>query len=822
MNERIKTLFKNPGFLISIILFIVPFFWMRPGEANMGGDGGSLYYYDPLNFIKNYIIYKIYPFGTGPVEVRSFYLPFASILAGFNLFFSSGYLVSVLHTSIKVSLGFLSIYLIMKELLNYLKEKVKPEKIHNFNILEIVAIVSGFFYIFSPIITRDDRFINPIPSHDQVFLNPLLFYLVLRYCVTNKIKYLWALLFTTLIFAHSFSYSAVPALFSFYPLAFLFLVVYITQILKKKLPVMGIIIGIVFFILLHLFHLGPLIVQIFDPLSDTNTRVFNADDRIATVTTFYGVIGFASLPGSLLLSPLSGGGWQFFSFLAPLIVLLGLVNNKIKSKLFLLTGISFLIILYLVSAKVSYSGIKIYENLFLHVPGFGMFRWFYIQWMFVYVFFFSLLFGQALFLVLNTLNTTKVKVILFFFFVYIIGSAWVFIRGDQFALAHFQSDNVKRMVAMDSRYESMLEYIRQIPYDGKILHFPFSDFNFQVLHGANDGAYVGTSTIGQLTGTKDFAGYWNTAPYSEAFLQFAKEKNYKGLKRIISLLNIRYIFYNADKKTYDTTFPGRPFEYVRNFLPPNQKEYGEFIEPLIGEKMFEDGPYKLFSVTEDSFLPHIYIPKETIIYTYNSKHDRYYNAASSFLLDDPLSTSVEKNPQQRIAFIEKDECVNKLLDNSFCVSNMSFEKIPTVYFKKINPIQYSVKVTNVEKPFLLVFSDAFHRDWKLFKSKNSPQEDRMKTYFNQDITEGKLQDIFFDKKTFDSLFLNSISESQHLTANAYANAWYLTPQDVEEGQASFTIEMVGQRLFYVTFLISFLSFCVLVLWGIMLVVKKKF
>src|SRR3989344_8426287 len=92
---------KGPVLLIFVILFIIPFFWSKPGELNMGGDGGSLYYYDPVNFIKNYILYKIYPFGTGPVEVRYFYLPFVGVLALFKSLLNSSYLLSVLHNSIK-------------------------------------------------------------------------------------------------------------------------------------------------------------------------------------------------------------------------------------------------------------------------------------------------------------------------------------------------------------------------------------------------------------------------------------------------------------------------------------------------------------------------------------------------------------------------------------------------------------------------------------------------------------------------------------------------------------------------------------------------
>lgn len=794
----------------TLTLAILPFFWTKPGELNIGGDGSSIYFYDPINVIKHFVLYKIFPYGTGPIEVRYFYLPFVTVLALLKSLFPS-YVLSILLTSIKLSVGFLAMYGIMKELLSQFKEKT--------NKIEVIALLTGIFYIFSPLLTKEDRFINPIPSHDQVFLNPFIFYLVLKYFLTRKMRYLWSVLIITVIFSTSFSYSSAPALFSFYPFAFLFIIFYVLVILKRTLPIKGIVIGIVFFILLHLFHLGPEIANLFDPSSDISTRVFSKEDYKQQVVYFYGVIGFASLPKSILLPSVTNSIWLAFAFLSPLIVLLGFLKNKAKSKLFLLTGLFFLVALFFISAKVTHIGVKFYESLFLYVPGFGMFRNFYIQWLFVYTFFYALMFGQALFLLYGSLGKTKVKLISLVLFVYLIGSAWTFIKGDQFNLAHVQSNNVQRQIVMDPQYEKMLQIIRNAPFDGKILQFPFSDFNFQVVHGTGDGAYVGTPTIGQLTGVKDFAGYWNIAPYSEAFLQFGKEKDYAKLSEIIGLLNIRYIFHNADTKIYDTTFFGRPFEYTRQFLPSTQKEYEEFIKPLVGEKLFESGPYRLYLTDEASYIPHVYIPKETIVYEYNPKYDRYYHAASSFLIGQE-----RENTEKRIAYIEKNDCMGKPPVQALCSQNTSFDKVPKIFFKKINPVKYMVKVTDAQNPFLLVFSDAFHRDWKLFLSEPTIKQDPViKTYFNGDIEEGEYENIFFNKKTFETLALQHIPEIQHITVNAYANAWYLTPRDIGMKQeSSFIIEMTGQRMFYATSIISLLTLCGFILWGAILFFTKKF
>lgn len=827
------------AFIIAIILFIIPFFWIKPGEANMGGDGGSLYYYDSINLIKHYFLYEIYPFGSGSVEPRFYYLPFVSILALFKSLFLSPYLISVLHNSIKLSVGFFAIYSIVKILLLAYERKINLGKKQNISLVEIIAALTGIFYIFSPLLIKDDRYINPIPSHDQIFLNPLIFYLVLKFFLTKSMRYLWSMLLVTVIFAHNFSYAAVPALFSFYPPAFIFLALYTLFILKKNLPIKRIFVGIFFFVLLHLFHLGPEIMGVFDFSSSMNTEAFSGGYKQELLTYFHGVVGYASLSKSILLPPINQGPWSFFSFISIFVILVAFIKNKpglrnsITSKTFLLTGLIFLALLYLISAKVTFTSVKLYEMFFLYVPGFGMFRNFYIQWLFAFAFFYSLLFGQALICLSASIKSNKMVILLIIIFVYLIGSSWTFIRGDQFKLAHTQTNNVKRLVAMDPKYEQMVQYIRNLQYDGNILQFPFTDFNYQVLHGTNNGAYLGTSTIGQLTGIKDFAGYWHVAPYSEIFLQSSKDKDYSKLLEILGLLNIRYIFHNSDPKIYDSSFYGRPFEHTSQFFPSTQEDFKEFIRPLISEKLFAVGYYSLYLTKDTSYLPHTYIPTETVVYKNDPKYDKnywakYYFAASSFLTNQQVSTnSAEENKaiggMRRTAYIEKNDCINKPLLSVLCKKDNSFDDIPEIYYEKINPTKYYVKIKNVKQPFILVFSETFHKDWKLFiNNEKDLKEKIVKTYFNGDISEGKVKNIFLDDKVFETFTMNSISEAQHVKVNAYANAWYINPSDFDtQNEIDLTIEMIGQRTFYIALLISLLSFCGFILWGIILLIMKK-
>lgn len=73
--RNFTTLNKLP-YLFTIILFIIPFFWLKPGEIDIGGDSSRLYFYDPMAFLKNVAWYGISTQGTGVIEPNYFYIPF--------------------------------------------------------------------------------------------------------------------------------------------------------------------------------------------------------------------------------------------------------------------------------------------------------------------------------------------------------------------------------------------------------------------------------------------------------------------------------------------------------------------------------------------------------------------------------------------------------------------------------------------------------------------------------------------------------------------------------------------------------------------------
>ena len=79
----------------------MPFFWFKPGEMDLGGDGGRLYFYDPINVVKNLGSYYVLPSATGRAEAYFFYLPFIAFLAGIKQIVDSSYIpVSYTHLTL--------------------------------------------------------------------------------------------------------------------------------------------------------------------------------------------------------------------------------------------------------------------------------------------------------------------------------------------------------------------------------------------------------------------------------------------------------------------------------------------------------------------------------------------------------------------------------------------------------------------------------------------------------------------------------------------------------------------------------------------------
>lgn len=697
---------------------------------DLGGDGNRLYFYNPEQFITNVSLYGIDSEGKGNVEQRHAYLMYVGMIALLKRFISFPHIIINIWNGMKLSIGFLSIYFIVKEIIQGEKRREK----HRLAV-ELSAIIAGTFYILA---TGSQNLIffwvKALHSHDQIFLNPLIFLLLLRYLLTQQRRYLFCFLFISFLFSTNFALISAPPLFAFYPLAMTFLLLYVIYIRKRNIAIKDIILSLFLFIGLQSFHLLPEILNVFDVRSATNSILFK-ESVTGGVNFFQAIHGEGKAILSFLVpSPVPHLRWS--SFIAPIIIILSFLTERKKNMAILVTSIFFFLSFFLISANVTNVGYELYKRLF-YIPGFSMFRHFFVQWAFVYIFFYSLLFGQSLFSIFRRCKLRYIKIFGISIFVILITGYWPFLTGKLVDAIQWGSNNVKTAIIMDPRYEQALQFIRTLPNEGKILMLPLTDNFNQVVYGLNNAAYVGPSSISILTSKKSFSGYqiFYPNPIPETIMRLSREKNFEALNQIFSLFNIRYIFHNTDPKIYEEKFPNFPNSYMMTSMPKTQAEYKEFVKKFPVRQIYENGPFQLFEFDERVYRSEVYIP------------DSIYQA-------DMLQRIEDKTVSFQSAFIDPVDCKQSNIISEFC--NAKYDP-PNIVLStiKVNPTQYTIRVSQSGNtdPFLLVFQNSFHKGWKLSIDENTP-----------------------------------LGEDHHVLVNKYANAWIISEGD-RKGKTEYTVSL---------------------------------
>ncbi len=705
---------NTPVFLIGLVLFFIPFFWFQPGAMDLGGDGTRLYYYDPVSFMKHAALYSIALDGKGDIDpAKHSYLGYVLFISGIKYIVRSASSVISIFSGLKLSIGFISMYFIVREFIQRGKQGRD-----GLLTAELPALLAGFFYILA---TGSEKLIfhwaNPLHSHDQVLLNPLIFFLLLNFLLTQNRWYLWGIFIVSLLFSSSFAMISSPPFFAFYPLAYIFLFLYVKIIRKIKIPLAEILFSSFFFLGLHAFHLIPEFASLFANNTMSTAVVF----KESGVNYFNAIRGLGVAVVNLFIP----SSLRWASFIAPLVIIVGFLLVRKKDRETILTSFFFFITFFLVTANITHLGIEFYRRLF-QIPGFAMFRNFYLQWGYVFIFFYALLFGQSLSLIFKKLKPKYIKLTAISIVIVFFLGFWPFLSGQLVDGIHWGSKGVKTAMIMDPKYEQTLKFIRDLPDEGKMLVLPLTDNYIQVLFGLNNAAYVGPSTIPFLTGKQSFAGYQHfwPDPIPEKILGYAREKNYNALLQIFSLFNIRYIFHNADPKIYEEKFPQFPNSYMMTSLPKTQAEYKEFIQKFPVHLLYNNGPFEIYELDKRTYRSEVYIP--------DTVHQ-----------GDMLQLINNKNTSFQSAFLGKETCQLNEAVQFFC-SGAYESPGAVVMTRKINPTEYVVHIKQSESvsPFLLVFQNSYHQDWKLSIDQNPP-----------------------------------LGEEKHISVNKYANAWIIAPDD---------------------------------------------
>lgn len=625
---------------IALILFIVPFFWLKAGFVDIGGDSGRLYFIDPLSLAQNLFQRRNFD-GATTYAILPYYVFCYLIL---QITGSSTLTVGV-DRGILLSVAFLSIYLIVKQLLT----------VNGKNNIRVVltAITSGIAYI--SFITKLG-WLAQLDTQNQIFLNPLIFYLLLRFCTTSNPLYGLGIIIISFIYSVNFSFTGMPQVASFYPLAILFLFILLRTVYNVAIPWRKLFVLLMVLIGVHSFHLIPIIASIVSKDSVTHSYIFNEDTILSSGVKYFEAnhkdLGKISLE---LFQPSEWSKKTILIFIIPILVLLGFLKKP--SRLLAIVSILFAITFYLVSANITHFGITVYKHLF-YLPGFMMFRSFQEKWYYVYSFFYALLFACSFYLLIKTWKRITVIIVTVIVICSSLFRIYPFLRGDAIKVPLYQSNNVTSVLTIDPDLISTLSFIKTLPQDGKVTLFPLTFPYFQLFYGKEGGAYMGVSAIADIAGKSDYPGFWRFGPYKQQITDAFISRDIDSLIQYFSRLNIRYIVYNADDRIY-TNFPAFPYVYPKEGIPSikDKSSYDDLLQSLPVHKIYEKGFYSIFEFDNSLIQPLIYIEGD---------------------------------------------------------------KTGLVTYKKISPVIYDiwVQINERKTPMVIIFSEPYQKSWKLYVQNN--------------------------------------------------------------------------------------------------------
>ncbi len=780
---------------IMVLLFLIPFLWSSQNLYNLGGDDSRLYFYSPIDWLKNIALYSWFEY-FGSYHPQQAYLPLNIFSLVLKHLFPFLNLQKMLYGLI-LSFGFLAIFLIIREFLN---SKSKASY--------YAAILGGLTYIFSPLIYYS-HWTSPLSSIVGIMGYPLIFFFFLRAIREQRIKYLAIGVLISLAFSVILSSIGLPWLAAFLIGLSLFYLLYIFFFPGQlKLVIKYGLIYIFFIILINSLWFLPESFSLFQRPQLSVISALSASGREMGVHTVKVVAPVMNIFDTLL-NLLSRGliynwncphiriaGYTYglapLNIFLPLIIFLPPLLRKKEEdipifKFWFILAIPTILLAYLQTVNIWKIGINFFNLLMRYLPGWRMLQNFYHKVPITYVFFYSLTLGVSLYIISKRISRPIIqKGVFLIVLLVIILQALPFIRGTVNNF-HLRLDIEATMnVELPSYYSEALDTIKGLD-EGKVLSLPltFATWSF-FADKRNNGLYLGLSPICVLTGRNDFNGAFafdQGKKFIPGLTSLIKEaiqnRDYEFLGKIFGLLNLRYIFYNSEiyeDKTVERAI--KPYLWGdKDFQTKDNIE--RLVKEISNKRIGKFGPISIYELSDEYYYPTIYATNKVILTNKETfvpltlRHMKYLDEKPVFL----FSQQIEKNPELRA---------------------QGQKKRPEVEFRKVNPTRYVVRA-KASEPFWLVFSESFHERWHGYLRPKFPE--------GQAYGAGKVQS---PKSVLVSIWRDRgrrIKLEKHFIANGYANGWWIDPSKVQSPKSKvkemeIVLEFVPQRLFEIGVLIS--------------------
>ncbi len=761
--------------VIFIALFFIPFFW----NFTVGGDDGKFYYIFPFEFLKNFTTENIFN-DLGNFNPQQYIIPFAFLLSILNkIFFFVG--TQKIAFGLNLSCGFLFFYLFLS-----IFDKDVLDKTNSF----AAKITASLFYSLS-IFSYYTLWGSQLFSMYLIPLFPLALYLFFKSIQEKNIIYI---IFVSLILSLFSVVTLSIAWSGALVIAALPLIAYFFWVNKKRF-IGHLAVLICLFALLNVYWLVGYI------LSSSSGNV------VAIETAFSNdfakgnakLIEAVSVHNSVLYPFFNlfhkdiqiDYGWpqediyiNYLLKLLPLNLLFLIVvilpvffykkTNKSDAKIYSLALLSWIVVLFLYTAKIDEWGLPVFIWLTNTIPGFVIFRNMYDKFGVAMSFSYAFLLFISLKILSNTVSIKKyLKISAYVFLsVVILLNALPFMIGAFYNLPIWTTNNTySRINNFNDDFYKLTDYVEKLDTTSKFLWLPLNQAGYIVVSDRDNKNYYynGVSLLKTLANKNDYSGTLSFYGYDKGDMQeYIVYKQYEKFFDLFKTFNIGYIIVNKDinkelQKSYLYGYFKRGDLYDNQMSP-------EFLDGILGDKIKDFGNrYSLYSI--------------------NTKY------------------------------------LMKVLgaDN--------------IEFQKINNDKYRIYLKNLTTAAPLTFLSWYNNYWSLFLEQqpndNWCRDGKYYSISGQNITEcqsGKsssVQDLgYLNKKT--------VFNDTHETTYKYANKWIIDPVYIKEhfdknyykenADGSINIELTlyfkPQLYFYLGAAISCLTFIICVIYLLWFFLRK--
>jgi hypothetical protein len=342
-------------------------------------------------------------------------------------------------------------------------------------------------------------------------------------------------------------------------------------------------------------------------------------------------------------------------------------------------------------------------------------------------------------------------------------------------------------INVPNSYFESAEIINAYSGEGRVLDLPFPSINnFRIYKWGYIGAgiYFYFTSRPIIDQSYTVVSMFNQESLSN--IRYSIEHEDKALlENFLDLYNIIFIVYHKDDIQYPDQVKGdinMMSNFTKIFSSPEIDIYSHNLS--LSYYKTNSSILKDKNPTSD-VLPHIYTTQAQI--TIPSLEQFIPTIKSGFLPGKQSITILAQNQNKTIP-------------------EVSPSTAPRIYFQKINPVKYKVKIESARVPFYLIFSESYHSAWKAYINTDAIQCSPISTYDNLNVTECQHKSRFFEIKDLNRIFDESIPEEKHFVVNGYANAWYIDPQTLGTGENfTITIYFKPQSYFYIGLIVSGLT-----------------